>query len=334
MITANAAPVLLPVNRASHNLKVSSALKLTSVSGSITNLKSERTYTPGNDPQMNRMKEMNRAVAALEDNKALAIDRYSALSREIAGPYGDPTGALERAKAEAMDAFDSASILSNSALISGFDGKVQSDLAKELYDAIEIKFELSAETPLNNPYILLVARFRERNAPPSTARNWIYAESLQPIDSKPVEFHRIKGGFPRGYILEDFKVHLYNRGEEVATNVSSKRVPLTREEAFEYVKIQYIASHKGATVPATPAMGKLPPDFNTRITGGQFNRTYYVKVSKDGVAEGAFMDAACKQRIEDAYLESVVNSIRFKPALEKGKPVSAVAPLKLDKLIL
>ena len=334
VITAGAAPVLLPVNRASHNLKVSSALKLTGVSGSITNLKSERTYTAGNDPQMNRMKEMNRAIGALEDNKSLAIDRYASIKREIAGPYADPSGAMERAADEAMASFESASILSNSALISGFDGKAQSDLAKELYDAIEVKFELSAETPLNNPYILLVARFREPNAPPSTARNWIYAESLRPIDSTPVKFHRIKGGFPPGYILEDFKVHLYNRGEEVATNVSSKRVPLTREEAFEYVKIQYIASHKGATVPATPAMGKLPPDFNARITGGQFNRTYYVKVSKDGVAEGAFMDADCKQKIEDEYLESVVNSIRFKPALEKGKPVSAVAQLKLDKLPL
>ena len=334
VITSDAAPVFLPVNRASHNLKVSNALKLTSVSGVITHLKSERSYSAGNDPQMIRMKEMNRAIGALEDNKSLAIDRYAALKREIAGPYPDPSGAMERAAAEAMASFESASILSNSALISGFDGQAQADLAKELYDAIEVNFELSAETPLNNPYILLVARFREPNAPPSTARNWIYAKSLPPIDSKPVEFHVLKGGFPRGYILEDFKVHLYNRGEEVATNVSSKRVPLTREEAFEYVKIQYIASHRGATVSASPAMGKLPPDLSARLSGGQFNRTYYVKVSKDGVPEGAFMDADCEEKIEDAYLESAVNSIRFKPALEKGKPVSGVASLRFDQLIL
>ena len=49
---------------------------------------------------------------------------------------------------------------------------------------------------------------------------------------------------------------------------------------------------------------------------------------------GAMMVGFSKEKIEDAYLESAVNSIRFKPALEKGKPVSGVAPLKFDQLLL
>jgi hypothetical protein len=187
---------------------------------------------------------------------------------------------------------------------------------------------------LNDPYFLLVARFREPKAPASSARNWIYAKSLEPLSSTPVRFKLLKGGFPRGYILEDFDVHLYNRGDEVATNVSPKRVPLTRDEAFEYVKIQYLGSHKAATLPPTPAMGKLPPDLHSRLSGGQFSREYYVKVSKEGLAQGAFMDEACSQKIEDGYLENVVKSIRFRPALDKGKPTEGVARLKLEDLPL
>jgi hypothetical protein len=81
-------------------------------------------------------------------------------------------------------------------------------------------------------------------------------------------------------------------------------------------------------------MGKLPSDLHTRLSGGQFSQTYYVKVSKDGMADAAYLDESCTQKIEDPYLESVVSSIRFKPALEKGKPVDAVAPLKLASLSL
>jgi hypothetical protein len=348
VITAKAAPVFLPVNRASRNLRVNNVLKLTSVSASITNLTSKRVYTARADPKMRRMVEMNRAMASMDDAQSLAIDKAAALSQATSGintgdqdisgsggaAHADWQEANARATAAAFDSAQTSSTLANSYLTSSafVEGRTQDDLAKELFDGIEATFELSSETPLNNPYVLLVARFREPRAPVSTARNWIYAESLDPISSTPVKFHVMKGGFPPGYVLEDFQVHIYNRGEEVATNVSSKRVSLTREEAFEYVMIQYVSAHKGATLPAAPAMGKLPPDFNARLTGGQFNQTYYVKVTKDGTANGAYMDESCMQKIEDPYLESVVNSIRFTPALEKGKPVDAVTRLKLNDL--
>lgn len=350
VITANAAPVFLPVNRASRNLRVSSVLKLTSVSASIANLASKRAYTPQNDPRMKRMVEMNRAIAAMGDSHALAMDSANARSlftdgsTPVPNSDGSAEGNARAAAAEtaarettaALDKAQAASMMASSYVSSPdfLEGRTQDDLARELFDGIEATFELSSETPLNNPYVLLVARFREPNAPPSTARNWIYAKSLDPIGPKPVKFHVMKGGFPPGYTLEEFKVHLYNRGEEVATNVSSKRVSLTRDEAFEYVKIQYVSSHKGATLPATPAMGKLPTDLHTRVSGGQFNRVYYVKVSKEGLPTGAFQDESCSQKIEDDYLESVMNSIRFKPALEKGKPVDAVARVKLEDLPL
>jgi hypothetical protein len=350
VITSNGAPVFLPVNRASRNLKIVHSLKLTSASALITNLTSERAYTAGNNPKMQRLKEMNRVSAGLEDAASLAVDQYAALQQGSSGIYagiGDVSGSggvaqaaaqarTDAASEKAMMAFEAANGLATSNLTSSsfYDGRLQDDLARELYDAIDIKFEIAAEAPLNNPYVVLVARFREPKAPASTARNWIYAKSLDPIDSRPVKMHVMKGGFPPGYVLEDFKVHLYNRGEEVATNVASKRVPLTREEAFEYVKVQYISSHKGATLPATPAMGKLPPDLNTRLNSGQLNQTYYVKVSKEGVADAAYLDESCSQKIEDPYLEGVISSIRFKPALEKGKPVDAVAPLKLAGLSL
>ena len=151
---------------------------------------------------------------------------------------------------------------------------------------MEVTFEVSAEQPLASPYVVILAQYHELNAPPGTSRNWIYAKALEPIDSKPRKVRILQGGFPRGFELEKFQVHLYNRGQELATNVADKRVPLTRDEAFQYMLIDYVSSHKGASLPATPAMVKLPADFRTRLAGGQLAQIFFVKVSKDGLPGG------------------------------------------------
>ena len=202
------------------------------------------------------------------------------------------------------------------------------------YDAMEVTFGVSAAHRLNNPYVVIISRFGDKGGAQGSVKKMIYAKALDPIDNHPTSVDILEGGFPPGFDLKDFEVHLYNQGEEIATNVSSKRVELTRDEAFEYVKVVYLGSHKGDTLPATPVMGKLPADLPARLAVGKYGDTFYVRVSKDGLAEEPFFDAACTRRIGDPYLETVVKSIRFKPALDRGSPVEGVAPLKLGQLAI
>ena len=77
---------------------------------------------------------------------------------------------------------------------------------------------------------------------PGTVQNLVYAKELHPIDAHPTNVHFVEDGFPQDFELVDFQLHVYNRGEEVATTVSAERVELTRDEAFEYVRIEYILS--------------------------------------------------------------------------------------------
>lgn len=134
--------------------------------------------------------------------------------------------------------------------------------------------------------------------------------------------------------LIDFQLHVYDRGVEIATNVSPNRVELTRDEAFEYVKLEYLDTHRGSTLPAAPVMGQLPSDLPTRIAAGNYGQTFYVRVSKEGMAKEAYLDAGCTKKFDDPYVVSVLRRIRFKPALDEGKPVEAVAPLNLSKLTI
>jgi hypothetical protein len=109
-------------------------------------------------------------------------------------------------------------------------------------------------------------------------------------------------------------------------------VQLTRDEAFEYVKMEYVSAHRSETLPPVPAMGKLPAELPTRLAAGKYAETFFVRVSKDGLADEPYADFTCSRKLGDPFLESVVRSLRFKPALAQGKPVDGVAALNLGKL--
>jgi hypothetical protein len=321
------------MNEGPVSLRVEHSLKLTEASAAIAELKGERAYTPGNDPQ--------RIYGA----KQAAFAGYSPdimhLSQAIVSAASGPTsGAPGTAQHNPVTSPEQLSY--NAAPQSGQDlnssdfyaRKMQDELAKGLFDAVEISFEVSAEKPLNSPYVVVIAQYREHNTPPGASHHWIYAKALEPVDSKPRRVRFVQGGFPQGFQLEKFQVHLYDRGQELATNVAGKRVPLTRDEAFQYVLINYVSSHKGASLPATPAMGKLPADLRTRLGREQLTQFFYVKVSKDGLPVDAYVDESCSHKVEDPYLQSVIRDIRFHPALDKGRPVEGIALLKFGDLRL
>ena len=199
-------------------------------------------------------------------------------------------------------------------------------------DALDVEFSVSAVKTLQNPYIVTMARIRTPGSKPGFVQNHIYARALDPIDTHISTVHFTEEGFPPEYELVDFQVHIYDRGVEIATNLAANRVELTREEAFEYVKMEYVSAHKGETLQAVPVMGKLPAELPTRIAAGKYTETFFVLVSKDGVGHDAYLDRMCTKKTDDPFLDAVVRGLRFKPALSGGIPVEGVAAVNLTKL--
>lgn len=199
-------------------------------------------------------------------------------------------------------------------------------------DALNVDFTISSAKPLYNPYIVTMTRFHPNGAKPGVVQNHIYAEALNPIGVQPLRVHIVEEGFPYDYEVVDFQLHIYNRGVEVATSISADKVDLTRDEAFEYVKMEYVSAHHSSTLPPVPAMGRLPSELPARLAAGDYGNSFYVRVSKEGLADECFADAACMKRIDDPFLGSVVKDLRFKPALEHGRAVPGVAEVNLGKL--
>ncbi len=346
VISVDGAKTIVPMRGGEpRHLKLEQSLKLTTVSASVTGLKAERAYTPRSDPKLARQLEASTVAAALGDNASLAMGTYARAENKFGAainPEGGTGTAISAANLDAAAAAAAkvafAAERMNDAMFNtdlpnaaSAQTRADGDLAKELFDAVEVNFELSSPTELTSPYLVLVVRYHPKADEPGTSRDLIYARALNAIGSKPEKIHILQGGLPRGYVLESYQVHLYNLGQEVATDVAPKRVALTRDEAFEYVKAEYLGTHKGATLPSLPAMGKLGIETKSHLTPVQLSGVYFVKVTKDGMPVAAFTDESCSQSADDV-IDSLVKSVRFFPALEAGKRIEGVARLTFSHL--
>jgi hypothetical protein len=341
VIKVNGKEVQVPINFGASKFKLAPTLKLTDESATVTNLKSERGYTLGNDPTVRFERgladsEMLNAGNQAAQNQINSSFKFgtataaAALAASIKDSHA-PTGAsLDQAVASQKAQANGQNIAGGPG--SHFQEHGSTLEGEGMFDAMDVSFEVSSHKPLKNPYLVVIAQFHPPDGKPGEVSNWVYARELPPIGREPVKIQFLQGGFPPGFTVQNFQLHLYEQGEEIATTVAPSRVMLTRDEAFLYVVGDYVGSHKGATLPAAPMMFRLPEEVQTRVAKGEWKETFYVRVGKDGKASGAFLDESCAQPVEDPYLQSVLRNIRFKPALDKGRPVEAVAPLKLSQL--
>jgi len=312
------------------NLKIVPTLKLTEVSATIAGFKREPVYSFANDPSVRLTRGLNQAADVSGGYQAAASQATAINPAMINAPAasGNNTSTPSNSAAQiaASDAGQTAA--------AGADASVALQAKQEEagYDAMRVEFEISSAKPLQDPYIVTMTRFHPKGSQPGAVQSLVYAKALDPIGAKPTKVEFSEEGFPIDYEVTSFELHLYNGGIEIATNVAEKREVMNPDQAFEYVKRTYIEDHKRDTVRAVPVMGELPADFASHVASGKYAETIYVRVSKDGLANEAFADSACSKRIDDPYLESVVRCIRFKPALDNGKPVEGVASLNLGRL--
>jgi hypothetical protein len=206
------------------------------------------------------------------------------------------------------------------------------ELAEGNYDAMEVSFKISSPVELDDPHMVILFKFQERDAKPGSEGLLIHAEALDPIGPKPKYIRVRQAGLPKGFKYLDSEVHIFNRGEEVATNASARRVELTREEAQQYLVIEHLGANKDATVPALAVAGTLPPERLKTLTLDQLNRTYYAKIGPDGSVLGLFADESCHLKSDDDAVLAAVSTAFFKPALVKGKPVEGVARVRLGEI--
>ncbi len=321
----------VPVRDTELRMKVVDRLKMTTTYATVTKLKAERAYTPQNDPRQ-WAHDVSQAASVASDGLDIAAYNLNRL-QSIAG-RGSSTVTPEML-ASANDAFQRSLADQGSDRYSTPDAvsREQTELARKLFDAFRMSFEISSNRPLTDPYLVVMVRFRERADNPETARMLVYAQVLPAIDQRPQTVRLMRGGFPRGYQLVDSRIHLYDHGTEVPTSATPNQMAMTKDEAFQYSLVDYATRHRDQTRPPAPAGAFWPRDLAARLPGRELDRLLYVKVRQDGRVAGFYGDQACTRPVRDATLEAVRTDLRFEPALDYGKPVEGVIVLNLGQHI-
>jgi len=338
----------VPTRNRSTSLKVSHSLKLSGATVQLDNLEGGPSYTPANDPVRKMIAASGAAggAAAVQDLAYGRMIQMSILATEASmsanASSGPGAGAAQLAAAQAEQKYqeslaqagEMSSIIQTSSQYNtgAYVDQMQKELAEGNYDAMDVSFKISSPVELDDPYMVVLFKFQERDTKPGQESMIIHAEALDPIGPKPKYIRVRKGGLPRGFKYLDSEVHIFNRGMEIATNASSRRVELTREEAQQYLVIEHMGANKDATLPAVAVSGSLAPGRLKALSLDQVNRTYYVKVGPDGSVVGLYADESCNLKIDDSMTLGAVGEVFFKPALVKGKPVEGVARVRLGEI--
>jgi len=326
------------------NLHISEALKIARTSVDVEGLVAERAYATNNDPfeklvQAYSLRAGEEAVADLARGRAV-VASSAAVGAGNAFANADTPESLAAANAGAAAAqanqqgAETAALQAlNTPINSVFDTGAQVNkmgLAEGNFDAIRLSFDVISDKDLAQPYYAFIAQIRDRDSKPGQVRKWAFVKSLGTISASVIRKVNVyRSGLPPGYILESYEVHLYNGAEELATNLSRKRVLITAEEAMDFRVVEYIGANKGRTLPASPVFATLPIETRTALTPAQLSGICYVRVAKDGRVIVVSRDGDGKQPLKDPALDLVLKTLRFKPALEAGKPIESTIPLSL-----
>jgi hypothetical protein len=195
---------------------------------------------------------------------------------------------------------------------------------------VDLGFAVSSPQPLDHAYLIVVANYGSLTKPNETARQ-ISAREFPRIDSKPQQVKLTHAASLNGLPFRKFDIALFANGQEVATNLSEKRLALTSDQAFQFFLIDHLTTHKGATLPPTPMLMTPRSEFRRHLEKTETNQTIFANVDKMGNVSTVSTDVAGTQRLSPS-LESALQNVRFLPALKNGAPVDGRVKVTLAQL--
>jgi hypothetical protein len=268
-------------------------------------------------------------INALPDLEKLTASASTLLTENIMQPYiGDDEVTLD------ASALPGLNLLGGSTLgDSGSGGSASSFTQGKLPSRsteVELAFDVSSPEPLEQAYIVVVANYSSPSKPTEVTRQ-ISAREFAHIDSRPQRVKLIHAASLNGLPFKKFDIALFANGQEVATNLSEKRLALTSDQAFQFFLIDHLSTHRGATLPPTPMLMTPRTEFRQQVAKIETNQTIYANVDKMGNVLSMSADAAGTQRLPSS-VESALQKVRFLPALNNGAPVEGRIKVTLAQL--
>jgi hypothetical protein len=269
-------------------------------------------------------------IDALPDSDRLKSSTSTFLTQSLMQPgVGDDEVTLDASALPGLNLLGGSAIGETGSSGSASAASLQSNLAKGSIE-VEISFDVSAPEPLENAYVVVIANYASPSKPGEVARQ-ISAREFAHIDSNPQKVKMSHAASMNGLPFKKFDIGLFANGQEVATNLSEKRMALTRDQAFQFFLIEYLSSHRGATLPPKPMLMTPRTEFRQQVAKAELHQTVYANVDKTGAVLAMSTDSAGTQRVPSS-VQSALQNVRFMPALNNGAPVEGRVKVTLAQL--
>lgn len=200
------------------------------------------------------------------------------------------------------------------------DGTLQTTPEAKI-TALQVSFEITAPQPVSDAYCVGLARIR---APDGNLQDVVFLNELPDLGPQPTKIEVEKDGLPEKFEVLSVELHVYREGQEIVTNHSAKQFALTRDEALEYLALERISSHRGATLPAAPAWTLAPPALLGAKDPAAFDCPLTVQIDAKGNVVGIDPHTVAPPQIA-----AVVRDLAFFPALDQGVAVAGTTQVNL-----
>ncbi len=307
--------------------------KISAIAVHLEEVKPERTYSSAADPALGWMSRQM-ALTAYHDDMASNADRALARAHTAAAiadrqaltpgaPAPGQSGSeiLRQASLAHTQVHASIEPLNDLAFYSAKIADDDEDTTA--CDALRIRFTASAPQPIADANVLAMVRIRTKS---EGYRDVSFQRPIGPLGPTPREFAIDQIGLPPGYEFVSAQLHVFNHGQEIATNLSERHLPLTAAEAREYLLLDHFAQNSGATIAARPAWSLAPDSLRSAADPAAFD--FNVEVDVDPAGQITALRPAANQILPDTIRETV-EQLPFLPALDAGEPVASTLTIRL-----
>ncbi|HVU23272.1 MAG TPA: hypothetical protein VHE13_04045 [Opitutus sp.] len=316
------------------DVRVDKGVKLSNVSATISDVKTESVDRASAQVQLQALKgymylieEASMAEDRLHGDLIRAQyfgDRTVDSFHGDTGDHGSVVDVAMRKYVQALPGLESLMAEASSTMVQNITRPQISS------PEVELTFNVSSPVRLLHPYVIVVASYAADNQPNVVERE-VTAQAFDHIDGKGQRVRMSHAASKDGLPFKKFDLALFSNGQEVATNLSEKRTSLTDDQAYQFFLLDYLGSHKHATVPPAPMLMIPREEFRVAIADHDAGQDFYVSVDKTGKVLSLTSDQAGTRPVP-APLEAALHNVRFLPALADGKPVDGRARFTLAEL--
>lgn len=191
-------------------------------------------------------------------------------------------------------------------------------------DRFTLQFNVASHQPIANAFVILNTEYTAPGHQELFRR--VLAQRIGRIGAQPRTVTVYEADFPTGFHVKDYTISLYSEGQEIATNLSPKRIDLTSAQAYQYVLADYLATHKGETSPPAAVLMAPRSVLLSFDHEEELSRPVYVLVNAEGHVQTVSSDPSGQGEVS-SIVRSALQYFQFIPALQQGVPVSGRARL-------